>query len=185
MQCSLATCTKLLPLQHVGRKLPLLVLAAPYRFGFYSATFNHCHDSCCCSTCHLHIRTHSHTLTHTRTLTERVCGAAHDGCVRRVYIGATWRGSQPTTAIHVAYIARRIYTAAWGEDKGGLVGLRATVELVVSFVGRLTGDPRPHPLAFWPESAYNVARFSLVAEPGFVSVSLTRARESECDGSRQ
>lgn len=75
-----------------------------------------------------HTRTHSHTRTHTRTLTERVCGAAHDGCVRRVYIGATWRGSQPTTAIHVAYIARRIYTAAWGGEQG-----RA---------GRVAGDGR-------------------------------------------
>lgn len=126
-------------------------VGAPYRFGFYSATFNHCHESCCCSTCHLHTHRHTHTQAHRELHTTGACV---------VYIGSTWRVSQPTTGIHVAYIARYIHTATRGRGRNGADGgwLGWGRPLSSSSHSSAAWQALAHIL--WPDSAYNVARLA-------------------------
>lgn len=124
-------------MQHVGRKLPLLVLRLPTDLAFTPLPLTIAMTLVV--VVHVtYIHTHKHTHAHREYVELHTTGA----CVRRVYIGATWCGSQPTTSIHVAYIARYIPSRREGGQGGegeGVLGLRARVEHVVSFVGRLTG----------------------------------------------
>lgn len=142
---------KLLLLQHVWRKLPQH--SAPYRFGIYSATFGHCHDSCCCRTCHLHTHTHTRARTHSTT----------SACV--VYIGSTW----PTNDWLSCRLHGSVYTAR-GTARGA--------------ARRLIRRPLDMALAHNLASNWGNTMLLVLAEPGFVSVSLAEARRSAAGGGR-